>query len=61
MDSLTYGNKMLFTITQYPALESSLFDMKITAQVTKSSHLDHGQCHLHLSILLSTLFSSATK
>ena len=58
MDSLTYGNKMLFTITQYPAVESSLFDMKITVKVTKSSHLDQGLCYLHLSIFFFCVHSS---
>ena len=52
MDGFTYGDKMLFTITQYPAVESSPFNMKTTASVTKSLHLDCGPyIYVHSSLL----------
>ena len=42
---------------------SSLFQRKITASVTKSLYQDRGPCYLHLHIffLIHTLYSSAGK
>ena len=41
--------------------KSSLFQMRITASVSKSSHQDFGLWYLHLPILLHALSSSTVK
>ena len=51
------GGKQCKLFEKFCAL-TSLFHMKITANVTKSSHQDRGPCYLHLQIFFFYIQSS---